>query len=162
MSVESGFVEPPDPNFNPHDYDSPGWKSFSAGLNERLVEFGDRAAKIPAGAYGSAEWAERAGGFLWEMRKQQRVPRTSVAEKIGVDSNVLLFLELGVGRFREYTGNLPERYAEAIGNPGVYSSYNLIYKIEWNENHPANVQPHLPKQAKPPSIVARIRQHLPF
>lgn len=86
--------------------------------------------------YGSEMWKINAARYLVGMRNQVGLEIAQVAERMNCDINDVLRLENGELFLEEMQGDLPRRYAEAIGRPGVYSLYNLMFHLEYGVELP--------------------------
>lgn len=86
--------------------------------------------------YGSEKWKANAARFLVGMRDQAGLASAQVAERMNCEITDVLRLEKGELFLEEMQGDLPKRYAEAIGRPGVYSLYNLMFHLEYGVELP--------------------------
>lgn len=107
------------------------FSGFIDGVLDRLPEYVHRAATLPPGAYGSVEWSIRAGRFLEGMRRETGLTRTQVAANMGVNPNLVRYLEQGMATLPEYQGDLPKRFVEGIGQPAVHRLYDLMFHLEF-------------------------------
>ena len=97
-------------------------------LKERLPLYGERARDIEPGAHGSVEWLDYIGTFLWQARESQNVGRRDLADRMGIEFNILLALETGLTDEAEIR-ELGPLYGESLGLPKLYEELNEKYHI---------------------------------
>jgi ribosome-binding protein aMBF1 (putative translation factor) len=103
-------------------------RTYLDALWERLPRYAERAAAVPANETGSVEEAGRFGKFLWEARERAGITRDHMAAKLGIDINTVRLVELGLGDPEEVRGELVERYAAALGQPGLGDEFRRRFE----------------------------------
>lgn len=96
------------------------WERYMDELFSLLPAYGRRATTFSEGAPGSVEWLRKIGDFWQGARKGVGITQEELAERMGVTSTKLQFLELGT---EPPTTNLLRRLAEALGNPTLYDEF---------------------------------------
>lgn len=121
----------------------PEFKIYMEELWVRLPKFGELAASIPAEAPGSVEWLGRIGKFWWLAREQQGLTRREVAQRIGVETDAVRFLEFGMGYSElgiiDQDGKLNPSaavesplvggYANALGRPELLEQFRDRFSV---------------------------------
>lgn len=98
-------------------------KVYMDKMWKRIPDFARRAAVVPPGSIGSVEWLSVVGKYWLRARTEQGVNVDEMASKLGMDPDELRLFEYGIGTQREVTGDLPERYAQALGQPDLYPRF---------------------------------------
>lgn len=117
--------------------DSTEFRVYIDEMLRRLPQYSDLAAGIPAEAPGSVEWLKRIGAFWVEAREQQGLTIRDVAQRIGVETDAVRFLEFGMG-YPELgiidpngqinpgavvESDLARNYAGALGRPELFEKF---------------------------------------
>lgn len=103
-------------------------KRYMEKLWQRLPGYARRAAALPSESAGSVEWLGRIGKFWWNAREGFGLDRNQMAERLGVDLDVVRFFELGLGEGKELT-DLPQHYATVFGKPELYDEFCHKFRI---------------------------------
>jgi hypothetical protein len=92
-------------------------------LWRRLRVFAKRSAAIPPDEHGSFEWLSSAGVFWWQARERAGMSREDLAHDLGIRTNQVRFLELGLVMPRELSEHSLRAHARALGAPELYEQF---------------------------------------
>src|SRR5882762_725218 len=92
-------------------------------LWQRLRVFAKRSATIPADEHGSFEWLSSAGVFWCQARERAGISHEDLAHNLGIRTNQVRFLELGLVMPRELSERSLRAHAQALGAPELYEQF---------------------------------------
>lgn len=97
-------------------------------LEKRLPRYAQRSAALRPEEPGSVEWSRAVGKYWRNARETHNLSRYGLAARTNTHVNNIRFLEGGLVEMEELQGFL-EPYAQAIGDPNLYTEFSQRFGI---------------------------------